>query len=558
MFRHARAIATALALLALPSLAPAAAPSPALSSAHPLATKAGSEVLEAGGNAFDAAVAMAAVLAVVEPQESGLGGGGFFLMHRAADGEDLVVDARETAPDAATGDMYLDADGEPVPRYSRDSPLGAAIPGTPAALAHISERMGRRSLADNLAPAIALARNGFAVDAELADAIRATAGRLSPAARAVFMPEGRVPQPGDQLLQRDLAQTLQALAARGAQGFYDGEVAAKLRQGVFNDGGIWRRDDLRRYRVIERAPARIAYRGHRVITVPLPAAAGVTMAQMLGALEARNWPPRDDAAAWHELIEIMRLAHRDLAMHLGDPAFVDVPADRLMSPSYIAQLAGSVGRMAAAVPRADVALLQQREQGRNTTHFSVIDAAGNRVSATLSINSLFGSGYMPPGTGVVLNNQMDDFATAPLARDASGRLHTRANHVQPHKRPLSTMTPLFVEGPRGVLITGTPGGSRTVNMGLLAVLLYVNGLDVDQIVAAPRLHHQYLPNVVELEANTLSDRQMQALKQRGHALRPRRQPFGDMQAIHWDSARGVVEAASDPRGQGEARVLRAD
>ena len=185
MFRHARAIATALALLALPSLAPAAAPSPALSSAHPLATKAGSEVLEAGGNAFDAAVAMAAVLAVVEPQESGLGGGGFFLMHRAADGEDLVVDARETAPDAATGDMYLDADGEPVPRYSRDSPLGAAIPGTPAALAHISERMGRRSLADNLAPAIALARNGFAVDAELADAIRATAGRLSPAARAL-------------------------------------------------------------------------------------------------------------------------------------------------------------------------------------------------------------------------------------------------------------------------------------------------------------------------------------------------------------------------------------
>lgn len=558
MFKNARSIATALALLAVPSLAAAASPSPAVSSSHPLATQAGSEVLEAGGNAFDAAVAMAAVLAVVEPQESGLGGGGFFLMHRAADGKDVVVDARETAPDAATGDMYLDADGQPVSRYSRDSPLGAAIPGTPAALAHISERMGSRGLADNLAPAIGLARKGFTVDAELVGAIRATAGRLSPAAREVFMPGGRVLKAGEQLVQRDLARTLQALATGGAQGFYDGEVAAKLRQGVFNDGGIWRRDDLRRYRVAEREPAHIAYRGHRVTTVPLPAAGGVTMAQMLGALEARDWPPRDDATAWHELIEIMRLAHRDLAVHLGDPAFVDVPAERLTSPAYIAQLADGVGRMAGTVPSADVALLQQREKGRNTTHFSVIDAAGNRVSATLSINSLFGSGYMPPGTGVVLNNQMDDFATAPLARDASGGLHTRANHVQPHKRPLSTMTPVFVEGPRGVFITGTPGGSRTVNMSLLAVLLHVNGLDVEQIVAAPRLHHQYLPNVVELEANTLSDRQMQLLKQRGHSLRPQREAFGDMQAIHWDSARGVVEAASDPRGHGAARVLRAN
>jgi gamma-glutamyltranspeptidase/glutathione hydrolase len=557
MYNNTRTFICALALLLAPSLLAAATPSPAVSSAHPLATQAGSEVLEAGGNAFDAAVAMAAVLAVVEPQESGLGGGGFFLMHRAAGGKDLVVDARETAPDAATGDMYLDANAKPVPHFSRDSPLGSAIPGTPAALAHISERMGSRSLADNLAPAIELARKGFAVDAKLVGAIRATAGRLSPAARAVFMPGGRVLQPGEKLVQRDLARTLQALAAHGARGFYDGEVAARLRQGVFNDGGIWRRDDLRRYRVAEREPARIAYRGHRVTTVPLPGAGGVTLAQMLGALEARDWPPSDDATAWHELIEIMRLAHRDMAVHLGDPAFVDVPADRLTSPSYVAQMADSVGRMAGTVPRTDVALLQQREKGRNTTHFSVIDAAGNRVSATLSINSLFGSGYMPPGTGVVLNNQMDDFATAPLARDVSGRLHARANHVQPHKRPLSTMTPIFVEGPRGVFITGTPGGSRTLNMTLLAVLLHVNGLDVDQIVAAPRLHHQYLPNVVEIEANTLSGPQMQSLKQRGHVLRPQREAFGDMQAIHWDTERGVVEAASDPRGRGAARVLSA-
>lgn len=547
------AIAT-LALVLAPSLA-AGPPSAAVATSHPLATQAGLDVLAEGGNAFDAAVAVAGVLAVVEPQHSGLGGGAFFLLHRAADGSSVALDARETAPDAATGDMFLDAKGEPVPHFSQDGPLGAGIPGTPAALAHINERLGSRSLRDNLKPAIDFARKGFRVDAALADAIRASTRRLSPAARAVFLPGGRAPAEGERLRQQDLAATLGAMSGSGAKGFYEGEVAAQLRAGVFADGGIWRLSDLREYRVIEREPARISYRGHRVTTVPLPSAGGVTMAQMLKTLEARDWPPRDDTAAWHELIEVMRLAHRDMAVHLGDPAFVDVPVARLTGNAYIRELAGSIGRTAGAVTTTDIALLQQREDSPNTTHFSIIDTRGNRVSATLSLNGRFGSGYMPPGTGVVLNNQMDDFATAPLARDASGALRTRANHVQPHKRPRSAMAPVFVEGPRGVFIAGTPGGSRTISMNTLAVLLHINGLDVSQIVAAPRVHHEYLPNHVELEANTLSRAQAQGLSQRGHVLRTQRDPFGDMQAIHWDRGSGRVEAASDPRGSGLARVL---
>lgn len=554
----ARHICLATALwLVVPTEATPHPSSSAVATSHPLATQVGLDVLRDGGDAFDAAVAVAATLAVVEPQHAGLGGGGFFLLHRAADDAQEVVDARETAPGAATGDMFLGADGEPIARFSRDSPLGAAIPGVPAALAHIGRHYASRDLVENLAPATRLARQGFAVDSELAASLRVAARRLSPAAREVFLLADGVPSAGERLRQPDLAATLEALGAHGAEGFYEGPVAQKLRAGVFADGGIWRHDDLRDYQLIEREPARITYRDHVVTTVPLPSVGGVTMAQMLKALEARNWPPRDDSAAWHELIEVMRLAHRDSARHLGDPAFVDVPVARLTSDAYLRERAANIGPRAGRVARTDVALLQRRDRHTNTTHFSIIDAAGNRVSATMSLNGRFGSGYMPPGTGVLLNNQMDDFATAPLARDSSGALHTRANHVEPGKRPLSTLAPIFVEGPRGVLVAGTPGGSRAVSATAMAVLLYSNGLRVSQIVAAPRLHHSYIPHRVELESNTLSARQVGSLRARGHALRTQRERFGDMQAIHWDRGSGRLEAASDPRGNGVARVLGA-
>ena len=561
MNRPIRRTLAALALLA--AAVPATAqvtevyhpPAEAVATAHPLATEAGLEVLAAGGNAFDAAVAVTAALGVVEPYGSGLGGGGFFLLHREGDKLDLLVDARETAPGAATGDMYLDRNGEPIARLSREGPLAAGIPGTAAALQHLSETFGERALADNLAPAIRLADEGFPVNAELSARITAMAHRFSPAAQAVFMPGGEVPANGETLVQKDLAGTLRAMAEDGAEAFYEGAVAEKLQRGVFSDGGIWSLGDLALYRVKERAPARINYRGYRITTAPLPSAGGVTLEQIFKILEARDWPPSDDTAARHELIEAMRFAYRDRAVYLGDADFVDVPVARITSDDYIADIAERIGTRATPSDSMEVASMQEgRAKGRQTTHFSILDRWGNRVSATLSINTWFGSGYMPPGTGVLLNNEMDDFATAPLVPNAYGLVHTEANSIAPHKRPLSSMSPTFVDGPRGVFITGTPGGSRIITMVLLSTLAHMNGLPAELAVTAPRFHHQFLPDVVQFESGALTEPQREKLRERGHKLEEVTRDFGNMQAIHWDLRRGFVEAASDPRGFGRAVV----
>jgi gamma-glutamyltranspeptidase/glutathione hydrolase len=552
-------LAAMLLLLGLPAGAASLpdVPGHAVASAHPLATRAGLKVLERGGNAFDAAVAVTAALAVVEPYGSGLGGGGFYLLHRAGDGKDFFVDARETAPGAATGDMYLDRDGKPVPSLSRDGPLAAGIPGTPAALEHITQLFGRNSLAENLAPAVRLATEGFPVDAKLAARIAASAHRFSEAAEAVFLPDGELPVAGDRLVQNDLGGTLMTIAEHGSEGFYRGELAERLQGGVFRDGGIWSLADLARYRVKEREPVRIDYRGYRITTAPLPSAGGITLAQIFGMLDALKWPSGDDTAARHELVEAMRRAYRDRAVYLGDSDFVDVPVERLMSQEYANTLAAGIGRMATPSETMEIAGLQEnRAKGENTTHFSIIDDDGNRVAATLSINTWFGSGYMPAETGVILNNEMDDFATAPLVPNAYGLVHTEANAVQPHKRPLSSMTPTFVDGPRGVFITGTPGGSRIITMVLLSVLAHTNGLNVEQAVAAPRFHHQFLPDRISFEPEALTAEQRTKLRARGHELEPSSRRFGNMQAIHWDTRRNRLEAASDPRGIGDAKVVR--
>lgn len=531
-------------------------PGHAVASAHPLATRAGLKVLERGGNAFDAAVAVTAALAVVEPYGSGLGGGGFYLLHRSGDQMEVFVDARETAPDAATGDMYLDRDGKPIPSLSRDGPLAAGIPGTPRALEHITELFGRNSLAENLAPAIRLATEGFPIDSKLAARIAASAHRFSEAAEAVFLPDGELPIAGDRLVQKDLGATLMTIAEHGAEGFYEGELAERLQGGVFRDGGIWSLSDLKRYRTKEREPVRFEYRDYRITTAPLPSAGGITLAQIFGMLDALEWPSGDDTAARHELVEAMRRAYRDRAVYLGDSDFVDVPVERLTSPEYAKSLAADIGRMATPSETMEIASLQERRaKGENTTHFSIIDDDGNRVGATLSINTWFGSGYMPPGTGVLLNNEMDDFATAPLVPNAYGLVHTEANAIQPHKRPLSSMTPTFVDGPRGVFITGTPGGSRIITMVLLSVLGHINGLSVEQAVAAPRFHHQFLPDRISFEPRALTPEQRKELRARGHELEPSTRRFGNMQAIHWSTRSNRLEAASDPRGIGDAKVV---
>lgn len=534
-------------------------PAAAIAAAHPQATTAGREILEAGGNAFDAAVAVAAALAVVEPAGSGLGGGGFFLLHRAADGRDLMIDARERAPSAARRDMYLDADGRPVPRLSLDGPLAAAIPGLPAGLAHLAERYGTLPLTRSLAPAIRLARGGFPVTPRyrrLAEIRRKAL--LTWGAAAVFLDEGRVPAEGYVVRQPDLARTLERLAREGADGFYRGETARRLVRGVRAAGGIWTTEDLAQYRVIEREPVRGTYRGARITSAALPSSGGIVLLTILGILEdypLERLAPSEHA---HLLIETMRRGYRDRALYLGDPDFIDqdLPA-RLLDPKRLAGLRGAIDP-ARATPSADLSPSPavSPPQGTNTTHFSILDTDGNRVAATLSINTPFGAAFMPAGTGVALNNEMDDFAIAPGVPNVYQLTGREANAIAPGKRPLSSMTPTFVETEDRIAVLGTPGGSRIISMVLLATLDIVHGRgDVRHWVARPRFHHQYLPDRVQYEPHAFAPEAATRLQRKGHALHALTSEYGDMQALVWDKATGRVEAAADPRGEGAAIVF---
>ncbi|ABA57282.1 gamma-glutamyltransferase 1, Threonine peptidase, MEROPS family T03 [Nitrosococcus oceani ATCC 19707] len=530
-------------------------PAAAIASAHPLATQAGHEVLAAGGNAFDAAVAVSAALAVVEPYSSGLGGGGFWLLHLAKEGTDVMLDGRERAPLAATARMYLDETGALIQGASIDGPLAAAIPGQPAALAHLAEHYGRLSLAKTLAPAMGYAREGFEVDKPYRRraAFRLPVLKRWPAAGQVFLADGKVPVLGARIKQPALAATLEALAQRGAAGFYQGPVAEALVAGVRAAGGIWSREDLAQYQVVERAPVRGQYRGFKIISASPPSSGGIALLTMLNILAEEDLSTLPAATRTHLIIEAMRRAYRDRAQYLGDPDFVDVPVQRLTHPYYGAGLRAGI-RLDRATSSADLPGIQSQDSGPHTTHFSVIDREGNRVAATLSINYPFGSGFMPPGTGVLLNDEMDDFAAAPGVPNVYGLIGSQANAIAPGKRPLSSMTPTFVENEQGVLVLGTPGGSRIITMVLLGVLEHVAGADLTHLVSQPRFHHQYFPDEVEYEPQAFAGELVKDLQALGHSLSPRERPWGNMQAVFWDRARKRVKAASDPRGVGEAVV----
>lgn len=543
-----------VALLALaPGWASQRPPAAAVASAHPLATAVGHEILAAGGNAFDAAVAVAAALAVVEPFGSGLGGGGFFLLHRASDGHEVMVDARERAPLAAHRDMFLDDQGDPIPSASLDGALAAAIPGTPAALVHIAEQYGHLPLRRSLAPAIRLARAGFPVTPRyqrMAEA-RLAALRASPEAARVFLDAGSVPREGFIVRQPELAATLERLAEHGHTGFYLGETAARLILAVRAAGGIWVPQDLALYRVVEREPVRGRYRGVRVSAAALPSSGGVVLIQMLNILEGLELDAMDRVERTHVLIEAMRAAYRDRAAHLGDPDYVQVDVAHLLSREYAARLRRDI---VPRLPRSPQAPAPQSL--RNTTHFSILDRAGNRVAATLSLNAPFGSGFVAPGTGVVLNNEMDDFVVKPGVPNLYGLVGSEANAIAPGKRPLSSMTPAFLETGDAVVILGTPGGSRIISMVLLATLDFAHGHGrPHDWVARPRFHHQYLPDEVQHESGAFSEAEARTLVSLGHRLREVA-PYGNMQLILWDRQAGRVEAVSDPRGEGEARVLQ--
>ena len=527
----------------------------AIASAHPLATEAGFTVLRQGGNAFDAAVAVTAALAVVEPYSSGLGGGGFWLLHRARDGRNVMLDGRERAPLAAHRDLYLDADGQVIPGLSVDGPLAAGIPGVPAALEHLAREYGLLSLAKSLAPAIRLARDGFAID----EHYRRLAGfRLQtlhryPAGKAQFLVNGELPSLGFVLRQPDLAVTLEAIARRGAAGFYDGEIAQRLVDGVRAAGGIWSREDLTLYRVVERAPIQIRYRGYRIMAASPPSSGGVVLAQILNQLKQLDLQIRDDITQHHLLIESMRRAYRDRALYLGDPDFVDMPLARLLSAEYAARLAGSIDR-GRATPSDQLPGIRPEEEGPHTTHFSILDREGNRVAATLSINYPFGAGFVPPGTGVLLNDEMDDFSAKPGVPNVYGLIGAEANSIAPGKRMLSSMTPTFVENGQRMAILGTPGGSRIITMVLQGVLSFVAGSDATDIVTRGRIHHQYLPDVVQAEPGALSAAEIGSLESMGHKIEVRERTWGNMQAVTLDRSTGRIDAASDPRGIGFAQV----
>lgn len=548
--------AAAGAHAAAPGAHAAVAHKAAIASAYPLASQAGQEILAAGGNAFDAAVAVSAALAVVEPSSSGLGGGGFYLLHRQADGYETMIDAREKAPGGASRDMYLDKAGNAVENASIAGSLASGIPGEPAAFEYLTRKYGKLPLQQDLQPAIRLARDGFPLYARLQGGIRykrQVLMRSPDAAKAFLTADGAVPEVGAVIKQPDLANTLEAIANQGAEGFYAGRVAADLVAGVRADGGIWTLQDLAAYKVVERKPLVGEYHGARIVSASPPSSGGIAVLDALNILSGFDLHRYDSATAKHLVIEAMRRAYRDRAIYLGDPDFVKMPLAQLASKDYAAGQRSSI-RTDKAMPSNLLPGIESEPVGMQTTHFSVLDADGNRVAATISVNLFFGTGYMPPKTGVLLNNTMDDFSTKPGRPNEFGLVGATANAIAPNKRSLSSMSPTFVETSKGLMIVGSPGGSFIISMVLLGTLNYMDGMSAADIVKYPHYHHQYLPDEVDYEQGALSEAEIKELTAMGHTLKVSGRQWGNMQVITWDFATGKVDAASDPRGEGVGLV----
>ena len=530
-------------------------PAAAIATAHPLATDAGHEILAAGGNAFDAAVAISASLAVVEPAGSGLGGGGFWLLHRENDKFQTMVDGREVAPKAAHRDMYLDEEGNVVSDLSITGPLSAAIPGTPAGLAHIAKHYGNLPLSKSLAPAIRQAREGFPVDEhyQRKAKFRLKALQQSPAGAAMFLKDNDVPPLGYVIKQADLANTLETIANEGADGFYKGRLARQLVSGVAEAGGNWSLEDLANYRIKERRPIRGIYKGIQITSAPPPSSGGVALITILNILSGYDLNKLDPVQQKHLVVEAMRRAYRDRSIYLGDTEFVDVPVSKLIDAKYAESLRASI-QLDKATPSEFLEGNDEGEKGSDTTHFSIIDKDGNRVAATLTVNYPFGSCFVPPGTGILLNDEMDDFSAKPGIPNAYGLVGAEANAIAPGKRPLSSMSPTFLEDDRGVVVIGTPGGSRIISMVLLAILDYAKGGDPQSMVSNGRYHHQYLPDQIQYEEGGLSEMEIRELKNLGHEMKQTGRRYGNMHAVMWDKQAHQLRAASDPRVIGKAMI----
>ena len=535
----------------------------AIASAHPLATQAGNKILDSGGNAFDAAIAIASTLAVVEPYSSGLGGGGFFLLHEA-NGNDIMLDARETAPARSTRTMFLDKNGDVDSALSMSGPLSAGIPGTPAALVHLAKKYGTLPLATVLGPAITHAKNGFNVT----DRYRRWAKfRLSllqryPASARIFLYNNEVPPHGHLIKQPQLATTLEAIAKTGGDSFYRGETARQMVKAVSDAGGIWQLSDLHNYKLKERQPIIGQFGDIKITTAAPPSSGGIVLVNMLNILAGYDLEKMKPAQQKHLTIEAMRRAYRDRAIYMGDPDFVSIPTSQLLSQDYADQLRASIN-LNKATPSDTLPGIKIKDSSHHTTHFSIIDKLGNRVSATLTINYPFGSGMVAGNSGVLLNDEMDDFSAKPGIPNAYGLVGAEANAIEPGKRPLSSMTPTFLETDDRIAILGTPGGSRIITMVLLATLDFNAGNKPASWVGLPRYHHQYLPDMVFYEPDAISNTEAKKLTGMGHKLKKLQSPYGDaqarygnMQAIMWNKKQNSIYAASDPRGEGSATTSK--
>jgi len=544
-------------------------PGAAIASGHHLATEAGLQILAEGGNAFDAAVAVSSTLSVVEPISSGLGGGGLFLLHDARTGRDVMLDAREYAPESATPDKFLDKAGELDRDRSVNGPWSAGIPGLPAALVEMAAKHGRLPLQQSLGPAIRIAREGFPVYARMAKGYtsRREVMERYPGTREVYLRNGKPIAEGDVFRQPELARTLELLAAKGFDGFYRGETARKLIKGVNQAGGRWTAKELAAYQVKQRTPIVFDYRGWKVTTAPPPSSGGIALAEMLQILEPWDLQKLEEAQRIHLVTEAMRRAYRDRTFFLGDPDFVEIPQNVLTSRDYAQGLRATI-HPDKATPSDLLSGKPTPLEDDETTHFSIIDAEGNRVGGTQTVNLLYGSGLIPPGTGVLLNDEMDDFALKPGTPNAFGVMGYEANAPKPGKRMLSSMTPTFMESPDKVVVLGTPGGSRIITMVLLGILGYDAGLSAQQVAALPRYHHQWLPDVIDAESGAFSPQVAQALTAMGHKVdlpgdqadggRGSSHVWGNLQTVAWDRASNTLSAGSDPRSPvGAAKVVAA-
>ncbi|MFZ5623652.1 MAG: gamma-glutamyltransferase [Gemmatimonadota bacterium] len=514
-------------------------------SGHPLASQVGRNVLQDGGNAVDAAVAVGFALSVVLPAAGNIGGGGFMVI-RQADGTVRTLDYRETAPRAATRDMYLDARGNPTER-SITGHLAAGVPGSVAGLLEAHARLGRLPLARLIDPAIRLARDGFVVDAYRSRSIQRDSARLSrfEASRAQFLPGGRPPAPGELLRQPDLARTLEAIRDHGADGFYRGWVADSLVAEMRRGSGIISHEDLASYRPVWREPIRFTYRGYTLFSMPPSSSGGITLAEILRILEGYEpLPPFGSAALLHLEAEAMRRAFTDRNRYLGDPDFVRVPLDRLLSRRHADSLRATIDRTRATpTPPFDPSL----PDGPQTTHYSVVDAEGNAVSATTTLNNSYGSAVTVRGAGFLLNDEMDDFATAPGKPNMFGLVQGEANAIAPGKRMLSAMTPTIVLDPAGnlFLVVGTPGGSTIITQVYHVISNVIDhAMPLARAIGAPRMHHQALPDSIQVERNGFPAAVLDSLRAMGHGIKVR-DPWGDVEAII--RIPGGWQGVSDPR-----------